>query len=537
MAKQPLVSIIVVTMNTPEITRACLESVIRHSSVRYELIVVSNSRAEAIRKTLKKIHGLRVIQNQENLGYTKAANQGAIESRGKFLCFLNSDTIVPPGWLERLLEAASLPGVGAAGAKRWGQPRTKDAAMRLGYTLLADKALKNARQKKFETASRLCGYCIMIPRHVMACQGLFDERFFFGYEDFDYSLQLRVKGYKLLLVNPLFISHIGSASSTLQRHRQLVRVSRKQYLAKWSLFYKKSLRSHQAILSYTAAKMKENKTNRALLEASFFSSRPGVGKSNLFLSLKPQHKMPANVLKSGLIRRPASKALGRVAVSVMMAAHNAEAWIAEAIESVLAQDFSSFELIVVDDGSTDQTAKIVRNYLKNPRLRFYQNKNQLGIPATRNRILKLARGKYIAVCDADDQMRPFFLTYFTNFMEKNPKTGWAYGNRLVVDGSGRPLVITKALAMNGRIEYKRNVMQHAGAMIRKRLMLEAGGYDERFNSCEDYDLAFKIARRAKITALPGEPQYIYRWHPKNTSRNNPWARRETDILVARAKTL
>ena len=104
MADRPLVSIIVATINTPRLTRACLRSVIKNTSIPYELIAVNNSRASAIRQCLQEFKGksLRVIQNPRNLGYTKAANQGALVSRGEYLCFLNSDTLVPPRWLERL---------------------------------------------------------------------------------------------------------------------------------------------------------------------------------------------------------------------------------------------------------------------------------------------------------------------------------------------------------------------------------------------------------------------------------------------------
>lgn len=115
MSAQPLVSIIVVTVNTPELTHACLESITRNSSVPYELIIVNNCTALRIRRILKTFPVTRLIQNKENLGFAKAANQGALAARGEYLCYLNTDTQVPPGWLERLLEGIRRPGVGAVG--------------------------------------------------------------------------------------------------------------------------------------------------------------------------------------------------------------------------------------------------------------------------------------------------------------------------------------------------------------------------------------------------------------------------------------
>jgi len=242
-SSRPVVSIVVVTVNTPAVTQACIESILRHTTVSYELIVINNSRARSIRKCLKKFRGIKIIQNKKNLGYSKAANQGAIESNGKFLCFLNSDTLVPPRWMERLLKAARLPGVGAVSPlsewetyRRLGSPQNQNAEI---FTELADMAFQQWYKNRLKNSRWLCGFCFMIPRSVMACQGLFDERFFFGWEDIDYSLQLRLQGYRLLKVASLFVYHRRGASSSAKRHRLLVRRAEKLFLSKWSLKFNK----------------------------------------------------------------------------------------------------------------------------------------------------------------------------------------------------------------------------------------------------------------------------------------------------------
>src|SRR3989338_3199761 len=173
--KRPTVSIIVVTMNTPKMTRACLESVILHTTVPYQLIVVNNSHAGAIQKCLKTFHNIEIIQNPKNVGYTKAANQGALHSSGEFLCFLNTDTLVPPRWVERLLEAARLPRVGAVTPLvDWKQSgskgpfkETKDPEAIEASTLLIDQAFQKWYRSDVKSARWLCCFCLMIPRVVM----------------------------------------------------------------------------------------------------------------------------------------------------------------------------------------------------------------------------------------------------------------------------------------------------------------------------------------------------------------------------------
>lgn len=239
----PLVSIIVVTVNTPPLTRACLESVAKNTTVPYELIAVNNSQALAIRRCLKRFSGIRIIQNPMNLGYAKAANQGTLASRGKYLCFLNSDTLVPPGWLERLLVAARKPGVGAVG------PITKDQGrFTYGYpyawpppwlsinedtVALIDQAVQRWSNGHTKSTSWLSGYCLLIPRGVIDQVGLFDERFFFAWEDVDYSIRLRFFGYELLQVNSLFVHHTFGASTSQRKRQRLARQAHQELMGKW----------------------------------------------------------------------------------------------------------------------------------------------------------------------------------------------------------------------------------------------------------------------------------------------------------------
>ncbi len=572
--KHPTVSVIVVTMNTPKITRACLDSVRRHTTVPYELIVVNNSRGRAIQDCLKKFNGIHLIQNPKNLGYTKAANQGALRSRGEFLCFLNSDTWVPPRWLERLLDAARLPGVGAVSPlSEWEKYHrlwpSENQAVLENSTVLTDEAFQKWHAGRTKMARWLCGFCLMIPRVVMARLGFFDERFFFGWEDIDYSIQLRLKGYRLLKAESLFIYHKCGASSSVSKHKKLVREAKKRFLSKWSAAFGVRLRSDKAVFVKVDRRVRQGSKDQPLRKKTGSRKRSGFIRTGYAIRSEDGHTIEALVRWSDLEmfspdargkkvweffdaargkaplepfltqelakRLPSRPVSGPILTTVMMPAHNAERWIIEAIESVLAQNFRDFVLIVIDDGSTDRTAAIASRYLWHPRFRFFRNQRQLGIAATRNRILNLARGRYIAVCDADDMMRPTLLSRFTGLLEKNPGLGWIYADRLNLDERGRFIGLYPALSMNGRIEYRRNVMQHGGAVIRRKLIMKVGGYDESF-STEDYDLAFKVARHAKIVALSGENHYLCRRHRSNTSCLNPWAGLEQELLVRRERS-
>lgn len=590
MTPQPVVSIIVITMNTPRMTAACLRSVIRNTSIPYELIVINNSRAQPIRRCLRRFPKALVIQNRDNLGFSKAANQGIEAGRGRYFCLLNTDTLVPPRWLERLVEAIQRPGVAAVG------PASNELYGRLGEkpwpfsfssdspekTNLVDRHFQRQYRNKLESVPFLHGFCLLLSRAAMAGIGRFDENYFFGLEDIDYCLQLRLHDYQLLRVHSLFVYHRQRASASPERRRRLVEQAEGYFLQKWTTPVDRFGVDFATLLGQLNRKVplrleihrEAPKTGsvsfpvplrrsglRRLLRTGFpvrtprrtfltrladldvFASSAGTDRvwNSLRGGLDPSRslkKMPPRVrqqidrmVRCGLVRENRINPPGRCLVTVMMTAHQAELWIEQAIESVLAQRFQDFELVIVDDGSLDRTAKIIRQYAWHPKIRPFHLPSQSGIAAARNRVLQEARGKYIAVCDADDMMLPGCLQRLVGVLERNPRAGWAYADRLGILPSGLPEKNYPARRPDGKIEFRLNVIAHAGALIRREAVEGVGGYNESLLSVEDYDLALKIARRWKILALPGETHYLWRQHWESASRINPWARIETKRLL------
>lgn len=498
----PLVSIIVITLNTPRMTGACLRSVRNHTTLPYELIVVNNSRAGAIRRELRRHRNLRVLQNRSNLGFSKAANQGILKARGRFICLLNSDALVPPGWLERLLPALELPQAGAVG------PRSQDVyRFRFPWpppgvpadeesTAAADALLRNEPGPRFEEAPYLTGFCLLMPRVVIARMGLFDEGYFFGLEDIDYSFRMRAYGYRLFLARRVFVHHRGGASSTPAERRRLVRASERRFRLKWSPPLDRALPSYTALVRRWETGL-------------------------------PPRKPPLPPLPSRRLFSGAGPRRGRPAVTVMMAAHNAERWIGQAVESVLAQTLPIFELIICDDASTDRTVRIAERYLRDARVRLIVNPVPLGAAAARNRILRAARGKFLAVCDAEDAMRPTHLKRFVEILENRPRTGWVYADRLIISAGGRPLSIQPALSPLHRGRMLRKACPpHAGSMLRREWVEAAGGYDERCLSHAGYALGLRFPKRNRPLPLAGEIHYHVREHPDRIDRTNPWAHAE-----------
>ena len=199
------------------------------------------------------------------------------------------------------------------------------------------------------------------------------------------------------------------------------------------------------------------------------------------------------------------------AISVIMPVYNAERHLNDAVCSILTQTFQDFELLIIDDGSTEQSLPILYSF-KDPRIQILTNETNRGTYPTRNRGLQLAKGKYIAVMDADDIALPDRLLTQYNYMEKHTDVCvigagtmfWPYSDMQPNADSIRAVLLLN------------NCFIHSSLFIRKELMTSLGGYDERFTYAADYDLVCRIALKGKLEILQ-QPFVQYRWHDQQIS--------------------
>lgn len=206
-------------------------------------------------------------------------------------------------------------------------------------------------------------------------------------------------------------------------------------------------------------------------------------------------------------------------ISVLMPAYNAEKYIKEAVDSILTQTFSDFEFIIIDDGSTDRTAEIVNGYSDN-RIRFCPNEKNMGVAATLNRGLGLARGEYIARMDADDISKAERFSKQVGYLDAHADVA-VCGTSVEVfcDGAviGTRFPSTEPEKLKEDLFFSCGIA-HPSVMMRKATILEIGGYDTAFNGMEDYELWCRVAEKNKIAVLP-EILFRYRIHRGQVTQN------------------
>lgn len=210
-------------------------------------------------------------------------------------------------------------------------------------------------------------------------------------------------------------------------------------------------------------------------------------------------------------------------ISVVMPAYNVDRYIAQAIESILNQTFKDFELIIINDASSDNTAKIIQGYKKrDKRVRVLNNKTHLLIAASLNKAVNLSRAEIIARMDADDISLLNRLKLQYSFLKKNPDIAVVGGDIVIIDKDGKE--ISKREYPTASADLKKTMFRyspfaHPVVMFRKKIFLEFGGYNLKMIPCEDIDLWFKIGSKYKFASIP---EYVlqYRILPDSSSNKN-----------------
>jgi len=192
-------------------------------------------------------------------------------------------------------------------------------------------------------------------------------------------------------------------------------------------------------------------------------------------------------------------------VSIIMPVYNEEASIKKAIKTVIDQTYKKFELIVIDDGSTDGTSNIVKTLQElDERIIYLRNEENRGTTYSLNRGLRKASGEYIARIDGDDWYHPRKLELQVKFLEGRSEYGIVGTFYILVDESGRAvkvrLPVTHSEIMK-RMAY-RNAFAHSSIMVRRSVLDMVGYYDERYEYAQDYDLYFRILEVSKGYNLP-----------------------------------
>jgi glycosyltransferase involved in cell wall biosynthesis len=214
---------------------------------------------------------------------------------------------------------------------------------------------------------------------------------------------------------------------------------------------------------------------------------------------------------------------GAPLVSVIMPVYNGADYIGHAIESVLTQDYRNFELIVIDDGSTDTTGQVVRSY-NDQRIKYFRQDGS-GVSSARNAGIRRAAGQYIMPLDADDMMAPAFITKHVREFEEHPDADLVYCDVLLIDENDNPLGVLKMPEYQDRRHLIRDLFRAGHPIvpfrlgIRRSVFEKIGFYDETLVVGEDYDMMRRFVKAGLKCHHLGEALHLRRMQPSSLTRN------------------
>jgi len=224
-------------------------------------------------------------------------------------------------------------------------------------------------------------------------------------------------------------------------------------------------------------------------------------------------------------------------VSVIVPVYNRAAAVRAAAASVLGQTYRDFELILVDDGSTDDSGRVIDELTaEDPSLvRCYHQENA-GAAAARNRGIELSQGEYICFLDSDDEWLPEKLAIQVEFMDEHPAVALSYAWAYVVDEQGS--VVGRLCARAGRRAYRKlfylnPIAPTSGTMVRRRVLDDVGVFDTSLRTRQDWDLWFRIARRYPVREI-GRFLVRYRTSETGISADAEQVAKDNRVVLERA---
>jgi len=460
----------------------CINSILENTKHQYNLVIVDDGNGPIVKEYLRTIKSAQIITNKKNLGWLKSCNIG-IKNSDNDVVLLNSDTIVTEGWLEKMDRCAySNSRIGMV------NPLSNNATflslpnpltfngIPAGFTLESfSNLVSELSERKYPSIPTVLAFCILIKRKLFDHIGLFNEKFELGYgEDDDFYMRAKGEGYKAVCCDEAFVYHYGKKSFADSLYREAHRAS--------------GIKNENNLLSYLRSKL--------LTKTSEISS---------------EYKDK---------------------VSIIMPIYNREEYLEEAIRSILSQNYSNFELIIIDDGSIDNSLNIAGKFArKDRRIRIIYLEEHRGIAIARNEGLKRARGEFIAQFDSDDVMLPDAIKSRVEFLNSNPEVNLVFGKvHKFIDRKGNQIEndyferIQHFYRMEKNYNFYEKVKRlefwiPAGTqtcMFRRNLFFRIGYHEENLIHGSDKEYFFRILREANISYLD-TPLILYRMHDSNIS--------------------
>ncbi|MEL6441254.1 MAG: glycosyltransferase [Cyanobacteria bacterium J06621_8] len=538
----PLVSVIIPTYNSGSWLMQALDSVRNQTYINYEIIVVddgsTDNTSQLVQSSpLAKQQQLKYIY-QDNQGVAAARNKGIELATGELIAFLDADDLfLPQKLLQQVAIFAAQPDLGMV-VSGW---QVENSA---GEVLNQVELWHSLPQLDLHTWlywKPVLPSATMIRRRWLLEVGGFPSETI-PVEDVECFLKLVLQGCRAAWcpqIGTVYrqINPESLCRNTLKRVESL-NLLHQRFFALPNLpdeIRREENKVNYSNLVWSAWHLYCNSYHREVcdylrLSLSFTDQSAGEISLNWIESFERYYSeinQPFDTYK--LTQTPgwqelimATLATRQPKVSVMIPAYNSASYLPEAIASVLEQTYTSYEIIVINDGSTDHTSEVIKPFLE--QVRYFEQANQ-GVSATRNRGIYLARGKLVAFLDADDIFLPSKLKRQVAIMEAQPEIGIVNSGFRIITEEGKPLIDTERWQtipdLTPEIWLLHKPVLPSAMMFRRDWLIKVKGFDVRFFASEDVDLVLRMVAQGCQSTWLREITVYYRQYQTSASWRNP----------------
>ncbi|MFQ4140939.1 glycosyltransferase family A protein [Chlorogloeopsis sp. ULAP02] len=221
-------------------------------------------------------------------------------------------------------------------------------------------------------------------------------------------------------------------------------------------------------------------------------------------------------------------------VSVIIPAYNAMNYLPETVDSVLRQTFTDFEVLIIDDGSSDQIVQWVCE-LKDPQVKLISQENQ-GVSIARNTGIAHSQGEYVAFLDADDLWTPTKLEKQVICLDQNPSVGLVHTWMVLIDCKGKSsgrVMTSNAEGNAWKQLLEKNMVACSSVMVRRCCLQTVGGFEPNLNFAEDWDMWIRFSSHYPFAVIK-EPLYYYRQVPNSLSKNIQVLEQALNLVIEKA---
>lgn len=535
-----LVSFVVLNWNGLEDTLLCLESIRNQSYTDYEIIVVDNGSRDQQKEILRQISDITLVDLPRNTGFTGGQIEAYKLAQGEYIALVNNDSVLARNWcevaVERLRSDDNIAAVGGR-AYDWNESIDdrpyQESNDFYSYQVVSPFTGHTSTLRtgnKIVSVNSISGAAVIIRRQAVEKVGYFDKRFFAYYEETDLFARMKRAGMRIIYDPDLKVWH-KIAQSTRSNpgfylyymHRNRFLFAMKNYDSPYARRFARHYLSEwmKALLTTVTALGRSNIEQRKLLAAGVWN----------FVHLIPTLAARQKAQKLGPTYSELLEQDAQEDVTIVIPCFNYANYVAEAINSAAAQSLEPTEIIVIDDGSEDDSLKVIENAVdeaskKHPKITFRViGKENSGIVATKNMGIREAKTQWVVFLDADDILDKEYLEKCAR-LQRRTGADVVYTDMQMF---GAINAVHTVLPYNNHRLRSVNFI-HNSALYRTALLQQIGGYSPELSiGYEDWELNLRLSKLTKHFQYLPEPLLLYRRH-EGASRDNNAQHRLKDVI-------